>query len=99
MMYGAALPLLYPIALVSYAVLYIQDIGLLVWFAKKPQTYDEELNKRFISVIKRSPYVLLPMAFWQLTSPELLPYGGLTAPPIERLSQPKLTAHRIDLYF
>ena len=51
MMYGAALPLLYPIAMFSFAVLYVQDITLLVYFAEAPPSYDNDLNNRFISIM------------------------------------------------
>jgi len=64
MTYGAALPLLYPIAMFSFAVLYIQDITLIVYFAEAPPSYDNDLNTRFIKIIQKSPIILLGLAFW-----------------------------------
>lgn len=64
MMYGAALPLLFPIAVVSYAILYLEDIILLVYFAEAPPTYDEQLNQKFINLVKKAPLVLLGFSFW-----------------------------------
>ena len=43
-MFGTALPLLFPIAMFSYAILAVQDVLLLVYFAQAPPTYDENLN-------------------------------------------------------
>ena len=99
MMYGAALPLLYPIAMFSFAVLYVQDITLLVYFAEAPPSYDNDLNTRFISIIQKSPILLLGMAFWQLTNQELLPYDTAPLEFIHRLNETRITRHRWYDYF
>ena len=48
MMYGTALPLLFPIALFSFIILYIQDGMLMVYFAQKPPDYDEQMNAKVL---------------------------------------------------
>ena len=77
MMFGAALPLLFPIAFVSYIILHIQDQVLLVYFACKPPNYDEKLNIKVMALMKIAPLYLLGFSFWQLTSQELIPYPGM----------------------
>ena len=64
MMYGTAMPLLFPIAFFSYAILYVQDVLLLIYFAKAPPNYDEKLNLQIIHLMEYAPLVLLSMGFW-----------------------------------
>ena len=64
MMYGTAMPLLFPIALVSFAILYVQDTLLLIYFAQAPPTYDEKLNMSVIHIMEYAPLVLLSIGFW-----------------------------------
>lgn len=68
MMFGTALPLLFPIAMISYSILAFQDVILLIYFAQAPPTYDEKLNLRVLKIMKAAPLFLLSFGFWQLTS-------------------------------
>ena len=68
MMFGTALPLLFPIAFISYCILKVQDIALLYWFAQTPPTYDEYLNEKVIEIMRYAPLVILGCGFWQITS-------------------------------
>ena len=68
MMYGTALPILFPIAFFSYCVLYIQDVILLIYFAEAPPTYDEILNLKVIHIMRFAPLLLLAIGFWQLSN-------------------------------
>ena len=63
-MFGTALPILFPIAYVSYIILNIQDQILLVYFAQKPPVYDEKLNNKIIETMRYAPMYLLAMGFW-----------------------------------
>jgi hypothetical protein len=63
-MFGTAMPLLFPIALVSFSIVYVQDIILLIYFAQAPPTYDENLNISVIHLMEYAPIVLLSMGFW-----------------------------------
>jgi hypothetical protein len=64
MMFGTALPILFPIAMISYSVLAFQDVFLLVYFAKAPPTYDENLNLRVLQMMRLAPIFLLGFGFW-----------------------------------
>ena len=68
MMYGAALPILFPIALFSIGLLYLQENYMLYYAYKKPPTYDEQLNKKVVKALKFSPLFLTGFSFWQLSN-------------------------------
>ena len=67
MIYGAALPLLFVISFLSLFSLYIMEVYMLYYVYKKPPTYDENLNKAFLELLKYAPLVLLSFGFWQLS--------------------------------
>ena len=77
MIYGAALPLLFPICFLSIFILYILEIYMLFYVFKKPPTYDENLNIAFLEALKYAPLILLAFGFWQLSNMQLLPTSGL----------------------
>jgi len=72
MIYGTAIPILFPIAFASYWIYYVMDLISIVYYAKKPPAYDNFLNKQFIKMMKWGPIVLLAFGFWQLTNFNLL---------------------------
>ena len=45
MMYGTAIPILFPIAALSFLVIYIKEVYMLYYVYKAPPTYDEKLNE------------------------------------------------------
>jgi hypothetical protein len=98
MMYGTAMPLLFPIALFSYAFLYLQDLIILIYFARAPGVHDEELNLKIISFMEYAPSVLLVMGFWQISNQELLPYEDTSIKWIQEMSISRGTNHTWFLY-
>ena len=63
-MYGTAMPILFPIAMFSFVVLYIQEVYLLYYVSKAPPTYDEQLNFTVLKALKASPFFLFSFGFW-----------------------------------
>ena len=63
-MYGTAMPLLFPIAMFSYVVLAFEDVFLLVYFAKAPPLYDENMSMRVLKIMRVAPLFLLGFGFW-----------------------------------
>lgn len=49
MMYGPSLPLLFPIALVSYLLIYTLEVYMLYYVYKKPVSYDAGLYKSVLN--------------------------------------------------
>ena len=63
-MYGLALPLLYPIAVLYLVVFYFIDRILITYYYKKPPMYDDKLNKEAISILKWAPFVMSAFGYW-----------------------------------
>ena len=64
MMYGTALPILFPIAAMSFLVIYIKEVYMLYYVYKAPPTYDEKLNEQVVQVFRIAPFILLGFGFW-----------------------------------
>jgi hypothetical protein len=64
LMYGTALPLLYPIALLAFLFLYIQDHVYLVYLSGATPNYDKAVNARFLTILKCAPAFMLGIGFW-----------------------------------
>lgn len=69
MMYGIAMPILYPIALLSYCIIYFWRIYMLFYVNRKPLDYDGTLNKLTLNKLKVASLVSLGMNYWQLANP------------------------------
>ena len=69
MMYGTVMPILYPIALLSYLIVYFCRITMLFYVNKKPLDYDGTLNKLTLNKLKLASLVSLGANYWQLLNP------------------------------
>jgi hypothetical protein len=62
--FGLALPLLFPIALIGFIVLYIIERILITYYFRQPPMYDEKMNAAAISVLKWAPFLMVSFGFW-----------------------------------
>ena len=60
------MPPLYGIAAVAFVILYINERCLVCYYYKEPPTFDEKMTVLTLDLVKYVPFVMLPMAFWQL---------------------------------
>ena len=51
MMYGTALPLLFPVAFISFVVIYTMEVYMLFYVFKKPVAYDASLYKGVLTLL------------------------------------------------
>lgn len=65
-MYGLALPLLFPIALIAFIVLYTTEKLAITYFYRKPPMYDEKMNEAAIGILKWAPFFMVIFGFWQM---------------------------------
>jgi hypothetical protein len=72
MMFGAGLPRLFPIAAVSFIVLYLLEKYMLYYVYKSPPAYDEKLNNSVLSNLSFSPLLLLSFGYWMFSNKQLL---------------------------
>lgn len=65
-MYGLALPILFPIALIAFFVLYTTERLTITYYYKKPPMYDEKMNEAAIGILKWAPFAMMLFGFWTL---------------------------------
>ena len=67
-MFGAGMPILFPIALGSVVIFYIVDRLSLPYSAKRPPVFDHNLNKSVIAFLLVAPIVFCSFGYWMLTN-------------------------------
>ena len=68
------MPLLYPIAFLSFVVIYFLEMFALFKIYKKPIDYDVELHGNVLYYLQYGAFISLGFSFWQLSNPQLLMY-------------------------
>ena len=63
-LFGAGLPILFPIALVSLILLYCVSKILLAYSYQKPPAYDHKLNETIVKMLRFAPIIYLIQAMW-----------------------------------
>ena len=91
MMFGAGLPVLFPIAAASLTVLFCLEKFMLYYIYKQPPVYDERLNNSVLSNLDKAPFFLLGFGYWMLTNLQLIENEYLT--PVGRKSDPFMAGH------
>ena len=64
--YGCTMPPLYGIACVAFIILYINERCLVCYYYREPPAFDEKMTVLTLDIVKYVPFVMMPMAFWQL---------------------------------
>lgn len=67
-MYGTALPLLYPIALWSFFVLYSLERLLVCYYYKQPPALDDKLTQSSLKMLLWAPIVHMMLSYWFLSN-------------------------------
>jgi len=68
MMYGVGMPILFPIALATYCVVYCLEKYMMYYVYKSPPAYDEYLNEAFLGRLTIAPLFMLGFGYWMLTN-------------------------------
>lgn len=63
-LYGLAVPLLFPIAMIFFAVSWVVERLTLAYCYRKPPMFDDVLNKSAISSLKVAPVFMMLFGFW-----------------------------------
>ena len=69
--YGTGLPLLYPIALLSFLVLYSIERILLLKFYQAPPEFDGALNESALSTLSKASIFGLAFGYWMLSNNQI----------------------------
>lgn len=64
--YGCTMPPLYAIACLAFVILYINERLLVCYYYREPPAFDEKMTMLTLDIVKWVPFIMLPMAFWQL---------------------------------
>ena len=91
--YGCAMPPLYFIACIAFVILYINERLLVCYYYREPPAFDEKMTMLTLDLVRYIPYVMLPMAFWQLGNRQI--YESIVT-EIEFKSDVKLSQHNIS---
>jgi hypothetical protein len=70
-MFGAGMPLLFIIALLSMCVLYITERLLVAYAYRQPPMFDHNINRSAIKIILFAPYFYLTFGYWMLSNNEI----------------------------
>lgn len=64
LMYGLAIPLLFPIAVLCYLILYIVERICITYYYKRPPMFDDKLNRASLRTLKWASVVMMAFGFW-----------------------------------
>lgn len=68
MMYGAGIPILFPIAVAALTVLYLMEKMMLYYSYRQPPMYDEKLNNNVLYLLGYAPLFFLAFGYWMFSS-------------------------------
>lgn len=66
MMYGTALPILYPISLFAFFVLYCLERLLVFYYYKQPPAFDQKMTLSTLNMLTWGPCLYFAMSYWYL---------------------------------
>lgn len=71
MLYGAGLPILFPIAAFTIMNMYISERFIVAWAMKLPPALGDTLTQNAISILKYAPFMFIVNAYWMLGNPQI----------------------------
>lgn len=96
-MFGFGMPIFFPIALGSMAILYFIEKSALYWSYQQPPMYDERLNDSVLNKLKYAPCFFLAFGYWMASNNQLL--SNETLSPVFRATDTRLTDHTFQNVF
>jgi hypothetical protein len=65
-MYGLAIPVLFPVALISFFIVFLVERLALTYYYRKPPMFDEKMNEAAISMLKWAPFLMVMFGYWSM---------------------------------
>lgn len=90
------MPPLYGIACVAFVILYINERLLVCYYYREPPSFDEKMTMLTLDLVKWVPFIMLPMAFWQLGNRQIF---ESVVTEIEFKADVKLSGHYFSSAF
>lgn len=72
MMFGAGLPILFPLASGSLLTMYLVEKYEIYYVFQQPPAYDDKLNNAVLVNLDKAPVLLLAFGYWFLTNLQIL---------------------------
>jgi hypothetical protein len=66
MMYGLGLPILFPIAVLTYGIFWLHEKYHMAYTYRLPPSFDDKLTHNTISMLRYAPILLLFNGYWML---------------------------------
>mmetsp|Transcript_21614 Transcript_21614/g.20737 ORF Transcript_21614/g.20737 Transcript_21614/m.20737 type:complete len:411 (+) Transcript_21614:2041-3273(+) len=71
-MYGLGIPMMWPIAVIQYLVLYIVEKLMIYYSYRQPPMYDNKLNDRVLGIMTWAPVFLCSFGYWMVSNLQLI---------------------------
>jgi hypothetical protein len=71
MMYGIGLPVLFPVAVLSFLTLYLIEKTMIYYVYRQPPMYDARLNENVLSILTYAPLLFLSFGYWMISNHQL----------------------------
>lgn len=91
MMYGFGMPVLFPIAMLSFLVLYFVEKLMLFYGYVMPPMYDERLSNDVLNKLQFAPLLYLIFGYWMASNQQLLSNDHLT--PVDSSLSTYISGH------
>ncbi len=96
MMYGVALPLLFPIAICSYFVFWSTERYMLAYVYQLPPAMDDKMTVNAMRLISYTPIVFLLNSYWMLSNRQMF---SNEVNQIDRMEYQMPSSHSIGTAF
>ena len=90
-MYGLGLPILFPVAVFTFTILYFMEKTLIYYSFRQPPMYDDKLNKSVLSIMQFAPLLFLCFGYWMYSNKQLLSNDNIVY--VERDNDPQPSHH------
>ena len=71
MLFGPAIPVLFPITLMTLIVFYLHERFMIAYLYRRPPMYDESINKNTIYLLSLSPFCYAISASWFFSNQQI----------------------------
>ncbi len=96
-MYGFGMPVLFPIAMLSFLILYLVEKLMLFYSYVMPPMYDERLSNDVLSKLQFAPILYVIFGYWMASNMQLISNEHLTA--VESSTSTYITNHTMGSAF
>lgn len=93
-LYGLAMPMMFPICLIAFVILYICEKFMVTYFYRKPPQFDNSLNTGAINAMKYAPLFFMAFGYWVMGNRQIF---ETRVKAKTYMSDPVTTGHTVQL--